>query len=373
MLHPSFNHQYNNLRLRRKRVWVPWISQDLMHRAALGLASEVNLHPSATRCSAPLMTETAQPAGRRIAVSLPGALDRDDVKHLTAWCLANFIEQRDSVFLINASTNPSPAWVTGGEARAVEYKAPHSFPSWVPEALVAATAGNKEVKAFELDATSFTPVDAILDFVQALGVDVLLIGSRARGGVAKTVLFSSSSYLAEYADTVPVLVVRGTPPAPATELGDPAASRQIALTLDGTDACRRLAAFAMRTVLRPSDRIYIMHSPYDLEASQLLTALTILEAVRSDLLSRGFTNVFPMELDADIDTRDALVDQLQAGEPPFTLCIVGSRGLRGALKRMWMGSVSSYVTSHSPCPVLIVPPGVLPVEQPVEQEAPPPA
>ena len=261
----------------------------------------------------------------------------------------------------------------GGGARAVEYKAPHSFPSWVPEALVAATAGNKEVKAFELDATSFTPVDAILDFVQALGVDVLLIGSRARGGVAKTVLFSSSSYLAEYADTVPVLEVRGTPPAPATELGDPAASRQIALTLDGTDACRRLAAFAMRTVLRPSDRIYIMHSPYDLEASQLLTALTILEAVRSDLLSRGFTNVFPMELDADIDTRDALVDQLQAGEPPFTLCIVGSRGLRGALKRMWMGSVSSYVTSHSPCPVLIVPPGVLPVEQPVEQEAPPPA
>jgi nucleotide-binding universal stress UspA family protein len=319
------------------------------------------------------MAEKAQPAGRRIAVSLPGALDREDVKSLTAWCLAHFIEPNDSIFLIHASTSPSPAWVTGGEARAVEYKHPQRFPSWVPEALIQATVSNKEVKAFELDATSFTPVDAILDFVQALGVDVLLIGSRARSGVAKTVLFSSSSYLAEYADTVPVLVVRGTPPAPATGLGDPAVPRQIALALDGTDACRRLAAFATRTVLRPCDKIYLMHSPYDLEASQLLTALTILDNVRSDLLGRGFTNVFPMELDADIDTRDALVDQLQAGEPPFTLCILGSRGLRGSLKRLWMGSVSSYVTSHSPCPVLIVPPGVLPVEQQVEQEAPPPA
>lgn len=312
-----------------------------------------------------------EPAGRRIAVSLPGALDRDDVKSLTAWALQSFIEPRDEVFLIHASTNPSPAWVTGGEARAVEYSRPRGFPAWVPESLQQATAANKAVKAYELDATSFTPVDAILDFVQALGVDVLLIGSRPHGALSK-VLFSSSSYLAEYADTVPVLVVRGTAPAPAqgpTKLGDPAAPRQIALALDGTDACRRLVAFALRTVLRPSDRVYLMYSPYELEASQLLTALAHMEAVRTDLMGRGLTNVFPMELDADVDTRDALVDQLQAGEPPFTLCIVGSRGLRGALKRLWMGSVSSYITAHSPCPVLIVPPGVLPAEQ----QAPPPA
>lgn len=35
------------------------------------------------------------------------------------------------------------------------------------------------------------------------------------------------------------------------------------------------------------------------------------------------------------------------------LIVMGSRGL-GPLKGLFMGSVSSYVTSHSTCPVLIV-------------------
>ena len=35
------------------------------------------------------------------------------------------------------------------------------------------------------------------------------------------------------------------------------------------------------------------------------------------------------------------------------LIVMGSRGL-GPLKGLFMGSVSSYVTSHSTCPVLII-------------------
>lgn len=40
-------------------------------------------------------------------------------------------------------------------------------------------------------------------------------------------------------------------------------------------------------------------------------------------------------------------------ENSYDLIIMGSRG-RGAIKQLLMGSVSSYVLYHAPCPVLVV-------------------
>ena len=42
-----------------------------------------------------------------------------------------------------------------------------------------------------------------------------------------------------------------------------------------------------------------------------------------------------------------------AAELPATVLVVGSRG-HGALKRALLGSVSSYVIQHAPCPVMVV-------------------
>ncbi len=332
-------------------------------------------------------------ARRKLALALPGAVDREDTRVLTSWALNAFLTAADELFLVHAVTSPSPAWVrpresarapprcdaeqtrraaqvTGGTPRAVEFGR-DALPSWVPDALRAlpCVAG-----AFELDATSFTPVDALLDFVQECKPDLLLVGSRARGPIAQRIFFSSSSYICEYIDTVPVLVVRGSniaapEPGAALTLGDESLGRQVALALDGTESCRRLVAFAARTVLRPKDALFLMHSPYGLEASELLAAMSQLENARTDLLAAGFKDVFPMELDADTDSRDALVDMLQAGVPPFSFCVMGSRGIRGAVKRLVMGSVSRYVLSHAPCPVLVVPPAVMQAQPLLTEEA----
>ena len=300
--------------------------------------------------------------GRKVAIALCER-DRSDTEDLIAYALTKFLDKGDSIFLLHAMTSPSPAWVTGGEPRAVEYiNDTGGLPAWVPDALKTLPC---KVTAYGLDATSFTPVDALIDFVQEVAVDVLLVGSRARSRV----FFSSSSYIAEYCDVVPVLVVKATKETVSSlHLGDSPAARQIAILMDGTNACGSLTDFAARTVLRPADHVFLMHSPAGQEPSATLTAMGNVEAARVSLLGKGFTHVFPMELVGKSDVRDAIVDQLQAGEPPFDLCICGSRGIRGTAKRIFLGSVSRYVLAHSPCPVMIVPPGVLAQVEPKTEQ-----
>lgn len=64
---------------------------------------------------------------------------------------------------------------------------------------------------------------------------------------------------------------------------------------------------------------------------------------------------------AGIEEADALVVRGDAGRElcelaarlPASVLVVGSRG-RGAIARALLGSVSSYVVGHAPCPVLVV-------------------
>jgi nucleotide-binding universal stress UspA family protein len=51
------------------------------------------------------------------------------------------------------------------------------------------------------------------------------------------------------------------------------------------------------------------------------------------------------------DPRTAITDF--AAQNSYDIIVVGSRGL-GAISSLLMGSVSTYVVQHSPCPVLVV-------------------
>ena len=134
-----------------------------------------------------------------------------------------------------------------------------------------------------------------------------------------------------------------------------------------------MVAWAAATLLRPADDIYLLHSPAGLEAADLLPAMGEVEACRMSLISRGYpeNHVSPVELDFRTDTRDALVDFLESGPKPFDACVVGSRGLHGALTRLMLGSVVRYLLLYAPCPLLVLPNAVLREPLPVETAGPP--
>ena len=353
---------------------------------------------------------------RKVALAL-GKRDGEDTALLCAYAAEKVLTRSDVVTALHVSDTPAPSWcacdawacscfaatrwhataaplaadaraaadalrVVEGEKRATTYTADSNLPPWIPDSCkeLMRAAFDEPATAAELDAGSaVSAADAIVDFCATeLKPDLLLLGARPRGLISRVFASSVSSYAVENSET-PVLVVRGSalalPREPATplQLGDAGAVRRIALCLDGSPAGRRMVAWAAATLLRPADDIYLLHSPAGLEAADLLPAMGEIEACRIALISHGFpeNHISPVELDFRTDTRDALVDFLEAGPKAFDACIVGSRGLHGTLTRLMLGSVVRYLLLYAPCPLLVLPNAMLREPPAVETVGPP--
>lgn len=87
----------------------------------------------------------------------------------------------------------------------------------------------------------------------------------------------------------------------------------------------------------------------EIEAKLKSIALKNLEKAYEKCLSRGYTAYKEVRIGRPHE--DIIKTAL---EKKANLIVIGSRGLRG-LERMLLGSVSSYIATNSPIPVLIVP------------------
>jgi nucleotide-binding universal stress UspA family protein len=59
-----------------------------------------------------------------------------------------------------------------------------------------------------------------------------------------------------------------------------------------------------------------------------------------------------------------VVDHVEAMGGALDLLILGTRGIKGTLKRALLGSVSSYCLAFAPCPVIVVPGAVAAAAEP---------
>jgi nucleotide-binding universal stress UspA family protein len=94
-------------------------------------------------------------------------------------------------------------------------------------------------------------------------------------------------------------------------------------------------------------------SPGIIPPSDLPRYKDIVDAAVKRAKAAGATNVSGIAKEGVVV--DELMDQLEAH--PADLLVVGSRGL-STTKRIFLGSVSSALVNHAPCPVLVIRPAL---------------
>lgn len=182
---------------------------------------------------------------------------------------------------------------------------------------------------------------------QAKGSAMVVVGSRGHGALSRAVLGSVSSAVLHHA-TGPVVIVPeprdGDGSAPRVIVGVDHANPEHAPLVMGADQARRrnvplVPVFVHEPVALPEAGIH----PPDLGA---------LEEVERRLLDTAAREVGATDVQAEVLVGHAAA-RLSEKARPQDLLVLGSRG-RGGFEGLLLGSTSTQVAQHAPCPVLIV-------------------
>jgi nucleotide-binding universal stress UspA family protein len=183
----------------------------------------------------------------------------------------------------------------------------------------------------------------------AKGADLLVVGSRGRGGFRGLLLGSVSNQCVQHA-ACPVVVIRGTAEAP--EPGP------ILVGVDGSEFGAEALRWAIANAVRKRQRVVALaawswldqpgefNPDYGEKDVRMMAEAAVGRA--RDAVSES--------ADADVEIRivndhaaPALIDASQAAG----LLVVGSRGL-GGFRGLLLGSVSNKCVHHAHCPVVVV-------------------
>lgn len=186
---------------------------------------------------------------------------------------------------------------------------------------------------------------------------LLVVGHRGIGGFEEMLVGSVGVYTSVHAHC-PVVVVRGTTPADGAPVvvgvdGSPAARAAARVAFDearlrGVDLIAALAWPPARTWPQAEAAAGVPAHPHEVDPIAVTLAGIVEEypdvKVRTEVLHG----------DSAPATLIALASELGAG-----LLVAGSRGV-GGFRGLLMGGTCRALIDHAPCPVLVLPKGVLP-------------
>ncbi len=191
---------------------------------------------------------------------------------------------------------------------------------------------------------------AVVLLAQAAGAEMVVVGSRGRGGFTGLLTGSVAAALAAHA-SCPVVVVRG----PGSH---PASRRPVVVGVDASPTSDAAVAFAFAAAAARRVPLVAVHA-WDLPVDPTMAPLLDFDAVdgeeRTALAERvaGWAEKYPDVSVRPLVVRDRPARVLVAESDRAQLVVVGSRG-HGGVRGMLLGSVSQALLHHAPCPVAVV-------------------
>lgn len=199
------------------------------------------------------------------------------------------------------------------------------------------------------------PVTGLLDACR--DADLLVIGSRGRGGFASLVLGSVAQTCAHHSD-IPVVVV-------GREYAEPGTG-PVVVGMDESDGARRALDWSVTEAARLGTSLQVVHGwetvlstpdgPPVFTPQDDPTVATDLRLWYQDLAEKAVARAgatVPVEA---VIAGPAPSEALVEASADAALLVVGSRG-RGGFLGLLLGSVSQQVLHHSACPVVVIPHG----------------
>lgn len=204
------------------------------------------------------------------------------------------------------------------------------------------------------------PHKVIREQVEALGADLLVIGTHGHGGFERLLLGSTAEKVVRLA-TCPVMTV---PPAAARDTDSPpVAFRQILCAMDFSPSARRALTIGLDLGRQAGGCVTVLHAieyldpddPDDADDASRVTRGRLVEHFRQRLHG---------ELAAESPTWCEIRERLvvnrawreildTAAALPADLIVMGAQG-HGGLELMLYGSTTSQVVRRATCPVLTV-------------------
>lgn len=184
---------------------------------------------------------------------------------------------------------------------------------------------------------------------QAKDSVLLVVGSRSNGALSRAVLGSVSSSVLHHA-TGPVTIV------PEPRDSDGASPRVIVGVDHSPAALTALAAGADQALRRGLTLVPVyVHEPIEMpRGAAHAPDLALLEDSERHVLDAAAKRAGGTDVRAEVRVGNPVVELLATARPQ-DLLVVGSRG-RGGFTGLLLGSTSTQLAQHAPCPVLVVRP-----------------